>query len=153
MVNFTIRKKKKKDRVDSINSNLLHSKALLMFALYDEEHSNLGVLSLKMFLSIFICGMKAICNNIVPSGFVYMSRAELVKIVFHLPGAPLFSSFGIVVFSKGYFQVFKSARSSVTINGIVIFYDFCLSCQFFLLAINESCMPPKEKIQMTTAMS
>lgn len=118
---FYNKKKKKKDRIDSINSNLLHSKALLMFALYDEEHSNLGVLSLKMFLSIFICGMKVICNNIVPSGFVYMSRAELVKIVFHLPGAPLFSSFGIVVFSKGYFQVFKSARSSVTINGIVIF--------------------------------
>lgn len=57
MVNFT--RRKKKDRIDSINSNLLHSKALLMFALYDEEHSNLGVLSLKMFLSIFICGIES----------------------------------------------------------------------------------------------
>lgn len=83
-----------------------------MFALYHEEYSNWEFdlkKKKKIFLSnVFICGMKVICNNIVPSVSVHTSPVKHVKSCFHSPGAPLFSSFfGIVAFSKGYFQVFR----------------------------------------------
>lgn len=116
-----------------------------MFALYHEEL--LLFKKKKMFLSnVFICGMKVICNNIVPSVFVYMSLAEHVQIVFHLLGAPLFSSFGIVAFSKGYVQVFKSSRSGVIIQ--LYFFFMIVPNSHFLLAINHSCMPLKEKSRL-----
>lgn len=54
--------------------------------------------------------------------------------VFPLPGALLFQLFGIVAFSKGYVQVFKSARSGVIIQ--LYFYD-CVSLSV-LLTCNKS---------------
>lgn len=58
------------NRIDSID-DFLHSKALLMFALCHEDNGSTFFKKKrkkKMFLSsVFICGMKVICNNVVPS--------------------------------------------------------------------------------------
>lgn len=114
-----------------------------MFALCHEELV-MGVLSLKKKKqeNVFICGMEVICNNIVPSVFVYMSLAEHVKSCFTYLVLSAFQQFR-------YCCLLQRVRSGLQIGKIccvnypIVFFMIVSNSQFFLLAINHSCMPLK----------
>lgn len=96
-----------------------------MFALYHEELL-MGVLSLKkmMFLSnVFMCGMKVICNNIVPSVLVYMSLAEHVKLCFTYLVLRFSAVLVLLPSPKGTFR--SSNQQDLVLLSSCIFYD-CL---------------------------
>lgn len=98
-----------------------------MFALYHEEYSNweFDLKKKKMFLSnVFICGMKVICNNIVPSVSVHTSPVKHVKSCFAHLVLRFSAVFSVLLPSpKGTFR--SSDEQDLVLLSSCIFYD-CL---------------------------